>query len=85
MTAILKPNNTVEEAKFSSNDTSIATVSVGGRITAKSAGVTYVFASIDNGKYDVCKVTVTEEDLGAQAEQGNHETKEVKKAADKKD
>jgi uncharacterized protein YjdB len=77
--AILKPNNTVEEAKFSSNDPSIATVSVGGRITAKSVGETYVFASIDNGKYDLCKVTITEEDLGEQPEQNVQETKEEKK------
>ncbi len=62
LTAILKPNNTVEEAKFSSNDPTIASVSIGGRITAKSAGVTYVFASIGNGKYDMCKVTVVEKD-----------------------
>ncbi|MFU0828283.1 MAG: BIG2 domain-containing protein [Lachnoclostridium sp.] len=62
LTAILKPNNTVEEAKFSSNDPTIASVSTGGRITAKSAGVTYIFASISNGKYDMCKVTVVEKD-----------------------
>ncbi|MGB8454919.1 MAG: Ig-like domain-containing protein [Anaerocolumna sp.] len=60
LTAILKPNNTVEEAKFSSNDATIASVSIGGRIRAKSVGVTYVFASISNGKYDMCKVTVVE-------------------------
>lgn len=62
LTAILKPNNTVEEAKFSSNNPTIAGVSIGGRITAKTAGVTYVFASIGNGKYDMCKVTVIEKD-----------------------
>ncbi len=89
LTVILKPNNTVEEAKFSSNDTSIATVSVGGRITAKSAGVTYIFASIDNGKYDMCKVTVTEEEASEQTSQdsksqNNNEAKETKKA-DKKE
>ncbi len=60
ITAILKPNNTVEEAKFWSNDSNIASVSIGGRISAKSAGVTYIFASIGNGKYDYCKVTVVE-------------------------
>lgn len=60
LTAILKPNNTVEEARFCSNDSNIATVSIGGRISAKSAGVTYIFASIGNGKYDYCKVTVVE-------------------------
>lgn len=62
LTAILKPNNTVEEAKYSSNDPDIATVSIGGRITARSVGVTYIFASINNGKYDMCKVTVVEAD-----------------------
>lgn len=60
LTAILKPNNTVEEAKFVSNDFSIASVSTGGQVTARAAGVTYIFASIGNGKYDVCKVTVVE-------------------------
>lgn len=60
LTAILKPNNTVEEAKFWSNDSGIASVSIGGRITAKTAGVTYIFASIGNGKYDYCKVTIVE-------------------------
>lgn len=60
LTAILKPNNTVEEARFWSNDSTIATVSVGGRVSAKSAGVTYIFVAIGNGKYDYCKVTVVE-------------------------
>lgn len=62
LSAILKPNNTVEEARYSSNDSNIASVSIGGRVTAKSVGVTYIFASIDNGKYDICKVTVVESD-----------------------
>ncbi len=60
LTAILKPNNTVEEAKFSSNNSDTASISIGGKITAKSVGTTYVFASIGNGKYDMCKVTVVE-------------------------
>lgn len=60
LTAILKPNNTVEEARFISNDSTIANVSIGGKVTARSVGVTYIFASISNGKYDVCKVTVVE-------------------------
>ncbi len=68
LTAILKPNNTVEEAKFSSNDSTIANVSIGGRITAKTTGVTYVFASIGNGKYDMCKVTVTEKNNNTNTE-----------------
>lgn len=61
LTAILKPNNTVETAKFFSEDTSIATVSIGGRITAKSPGVTYIRAYIDNGKYDTCIITVVDD------------------------
>lgn len=60
LTAILKPNNTVEEARFLSNDSSIASVSIGGRVTAKAVGVTYIFASIGNGKYDYCKVSIVE-------------------------
>lgn len=60
LTPILKPNNTVEIAKFYSKDSEIAAVSVGGTITAKTVGTTYIFASISNGKYDVCKVTVIE-------------------------
>ena len=58
---ILTPNNTVEEIKFSSSDPSVATVSSSGRITAKSAGTTYIFGSIRNGKFDKILVTVTEE------------------------
>jgi uncharacterized protein YjdB len=73
LTAILKPINTVEEAKFSSNDTSIASVSVGGRVTAKAVGVTYIFASIENGKYDLCKVTVIEENSQADLNTGETE------------
>lgn len=58
---ILTPNNTVEEAKFSSKDTSIATVSSSGRITAKSVGTTYIFGTIATGKYAMIQVTVVEE------------------------
>ncbi len=71
LTAILKPNNTVEEAKFSSNNPTVASVSIGGRITAKTAGITYIFASIGNGKYDMCKVTVVEESNTASTDKGS--------------
>ena len=53
---ILTPNNTVEEPKFRSSDNSIATVSSGGRITAKSAGTAIIYGSIANGQY--VKVTI---------------------------
>lgn len=47
---ILKPSNTAEEAKFSSYDSSIASISSGGRITGKELGFTYVFAEIGESK-----------------------------------
>ena len=59
---ILQPYNTVEEIKFYSNDPTIVSVSPGGRITANALGSTHVFAMIDNGKYDTCKVTVLKEE-----------------------
>lgn len=65
LNVILKPSNTVENAKFSSNDSSIVSVSTGGRITAKKVGLTYVFAEIDaegadgRPKYSRCAVIVT--------------------------
>lgn len=55
---IIQPLNSVETAKFSSHDRTIATVSAGGRVTAKSEGFTYIFAQIDNGRFAVCKVYV---------------------------
>lgn len=62
---ILKPSNTVEVARFSSYDSSIASVSTGGRITALKKGLTYLFAEIDakdingNNKFAVCSLIVT--------------------------
>lgn len=58
---IIQPLNTVETAKFSSDDRTIATVSAGGRVTAKSEGSTYIFAQIDNGNFAVCKILVYSE------------------------
>ena len=55
---IILPLNTAETAKFSSYDTTIATVSAGGRVTAKAEGSTYIFAQIDNGRFAICKVYV---------------------------
>lgn len=59
---ILQPYNTVEETKFLSSDTTVATVSTGGRITAKSVGTAEIYAVLDNGKYDTCIVTVVDEE-----------------------
>ena len=55
---IIQPLNTVETAKFSSQNTAIATVSAGGRVTAKSEGSTYIFAQIANGQFATCKINV---------------------------
>lgn len=60
---IITPNNTVEEPKFSSKEPSIATVSSSGRITAKSAGTTYIFGTLANGQYARITVTVVEEEV----------------------
>ena len=45
--ALIKPINTVESVKFLSRDSSIATVSPGGRVTGKKLGMTTVEAKID--------------------------------------
>lgn len=58
---IIAPYNTVETARFSSSDSSIVSVSTGGRITAKSVGVTTVYAIVDNG-ITKCTITVVEKD-----------------------
>lgn len=55
---IIQPLNTVECAKFSSYDAKIASVSAGGRVTAKAEGSTYIFAQINNGRFAVCKVYI---------------------------
>ena len=71
---IVLPLNTVETAKFSSYDRSIATVSAGGRVTAKTVGSTYIFAQLDNGRFAVCKVYVSPEEM---EEEELHVTEEV--------
>jgi hypothetical protein len=63
--AVMKPTNTAEMVKFSSFDPSIASVSSGGRVTAKKYGMTYVFAQIDatnqdgSRKFSSCTVIVS--------------------------
>lgn len=65
LNVILKPSNTVENARFSSKDSSIVSVSPAGRLTAKKYGLTYVFAMIEASysdgtpKYSRCAVIVT--------------------------
>jgi len=55
---IILPLNAVENPKFSTYDRAIATVSAGGRVTAKAEGSTYIFAQLDNGRFAVCKVYI---------------------------
>ena len=55
---IVLPLNAVESPKFSTYDRAIATVSAGGRVTAKAEGFTYIFAQLDNGRFAVCKVYI---------------------------
>lgn len=59
---IVLPFNTAESAKFFSANTDIVSISSTGRITAKEIGVTYVFTTIQSGKFDFCKVTVVDEE-----------------------
>lgn len=72
LNVILKPSNTVESARFSSYDSSLVSVSIGGRITAKKIGLSYVFAEIEatnadgTRKYSACTVIVVKpEDVTA--------------------
>ena len=68
LNVILKPTNTVEDARFYSNDYSIASVSPSGRVTGKKLGLTYLFAKIeakDNDgfeKYSRCTIIVTSQE-----------------------
>lgn len=62
---ILEPFNTVEEAKYISLDPSIATVSAGGRVTAKSPGIVTIYVLVDQDNenlIDICTINVIEED-----------------------
>lgn len=62
---ILKPTNTAEVAKFSTYNAEIATISPGGKVTAKKLGLTHLFAQIDTketigfNKFATCTLIVT--------------------------
>lgn len=58
---IVQPLITTEDPQFSSYKKNIASVSAGGRVSAKAIGETYIFAQISNGNFAVCKVTVVPE------------------------
>ncbi len=60
---IVQPLTSVETPKFSSFDRSLATVSAGGRVTAKAEGTTYIFAQINNGRFAVCKINIISNEI----------------------
>ena len=55
--ATLTPSDSVDKIKWSTSDSSVATVS-SGKITAKKAGTATITAKIENGKKSTVKVTV---------------------------
>lgn len=60
LTATVQPSNATDKTlAWSSNDTSVATVSSTGLITAKKAGTATITAKAKNGVNGTCKVTVT--------------------------
>lgn len=69
LNVILKPNNTAETPRFSCSNPAVATVSIRGRVTGVSLGMTYVFAEIGNlidasYRYSACTVIcVSPEDV----------------------
>lgn len=53
------PSNSKYTLTWSSSNTSVATVSSSGKVTAKSAGTANITVKTDNGKTATCKVTVS--------------------------
>lgn len=54
---LIAPYNTVENPRFTTLNSKIATISTGGRITAKTPGITFCYALVDKG-ISRCKVIV---------------------------
>lgn len=54
----LRPSITDEVPLFESSDSNIVSVSSKGKIYAKAKGTAYITATISNGSYDKCKITV---------------------------
>lgn len=70
---ILKPDNTVENPRFVSTDSEIASVSSTGKVTAKAVGEAYIYAFLENGKSDYCKIVITEPPAESAKEQTEKE------------
>ena len=59
----LKPANATTPLKWSSDDTTIATVNASGDVKGIKPGTTYINVETENGKIDWCKVTVYVEEI----------------------
>ena len=59
LTPTITPSDAVASYTWSSDNSSVATVSQSGAVTAKSAGTANITVKTDNGKSATCKVTVT--------------------------
>lgn len=54
----LRPSITDEVPIFESSDSNIVSVSSKGKIYTKAKGIAYITATISNGSFDTCKITV---------------------------
>ena len=60
LTPTVVPSDATYTLSWSSSNTSVATVSQSGVVTAKAAGATIITVRTDNGKSDDCLITVTQ-------------------------
>lgn len=60
LTPTVEPSDATYTLSWSSSNTSVATVSQSGVVTAKATGATIITVRTDNGKSDDCLVTVTQ-------------------------
>ena len=60
LTPTVVPSDATYTLSWSSSNTSVATVSQSGLVTAKASGATIITVRTDNGKSDDCLVTVTQ-------------------------